>query len=161
VAAVSLDQVRAGAAPAIYPRHVLTDCETGLVLFAAAFHGQQDAVWMADAGITATCIDLDGGKLEEMRAVYPDGWQFVKADAFKYATNANRQWDVVSIDCPSNLFDRCAELLPFWCLLARRAVILGTGTGTVIEPPAGWRVSERLRRSNFQGGCFWTVVEPC
>jgi hypothetical protein len=161
--AVTLDQVRAGAAERLYPRDRLEGCATALVLFAAAFHGQQDAVWMAEAGLTATCVDVDAEKLGEMEQAYPDGWEYAYGDAFSFAAASarRRSWDVVSLDCPSSLFDRCAELLPLWCHLARRAVILGTGTGTVVEPPAGWRFTERLRRSTFLGGVYWTVVEPC
>jgi hypothetical protein len=161
VAAVTLEQVRAGAAPAIYPRHVLNDCETGLVLFAAAFYGQQDAVWFAEAGLTTTCIDLDTQKLEEMQAAYPSDWEYVTRDAFLYATFTYGHWDVVSLDPPSNLFDKCATLLPLWCNLADRAVILGTGKNTIVEVPEGWQITERVRRSGFFGGVYWTVVEPC
>jgi hypothetical protein len=149
VGTVTLDEVRAGAAPAIYPRHILVGCETGLVLFAAA------------AEVATTCVDLDGDKLDEMRAVYPEGWEFAQADVFEYAAAADRKWDVVSLDPPSNLFDQCDTLLPLWCLLANRAVILGTGKNSRVGPPPGWGVSERIRRSGFFGGVYWTVVEPC
>jgi hypothetical protein len=158
---VTLAEIQGGAAPSIYPRAVLEGCDTALVLFAAAFHGQQDAVWMADAGLTATCVDVDAEKLGEMEQVYPADWEYVYGDAFAYAAAADRTWDVVSLDPPSNLFGRCAKLLPTWCGLARRAVILGTGQDTVIDEPEDWRVSECVRRSNFGGGCYWTVLTPC
>jgi hypothetical protein len=145
---VTLAEIQGGAAPSIYPRAVLEGCETALVLFAAAFHGQQDAVWMAGAGLTATCVDVDAEKLGEMEQVYPADWEYAYGD-------------VVSLDPPSNLFGRCAKLLPTWCGLARHAVILGTGEATVIVEPEDWRVSECVRRSNFQGGCYWTVLTPC
>jgi hypothetical protein len=156
-----LEQVREGAEPAIYPQAVLEGCETALVLFAAAFHGQQDAVWFAEAGLAATCVDVDAEKLGEMEQVYPQDWEYVYGDAFAYATAADRVWDVVSLDPPSDLFARCAELLPLWCLLANRAVILGTGKDTLVVPPPGWQITNRLWRSWFQGGTYWTVVKPC
>jgi hypothetical protein len=149
------------AARHLFPTGALEGCETALVLFAAAFHGQQDAIWMVDAGLTGTCVDIDEVKLGEMHGAYPDGWEFVCKDAFLYATFTYRHWDVVSLDPPSNLFAKCAALLPLWCGLASHAVILGTGTDTVVEPPEGWQVTERLRRSNFLGGVYWTVLEPC
>lgn len=162
---VTLDAVRESSRADLYPRHALLGCEDALVLFAAAFHGAQDAVWIADAGLTATCVDIDQFKLMQMEDAYPDEWSFVCADAFEYTTgaaiDAKRQWDVVSVDCPSNLFDRCAELVPLWCLLARRAVILGTGIHTDVVPPTGWQITERRSRSNFQGGVYWTVLERC
>jgi hypothetical protein len=52
-------------------------------------------------------------------------------------------------------------MLPEWCALANRAVVLGYGVDTVVEAPAGWEVTERLRRSDFLGGVWWAVVEPC
>lgn len=158
---MTLEMVRAGAAPGLYPRHVLDGCETALVLFAAAFHGQQDAVWMADAGLKATCVDVDAARLNEMAVAYPDGWEYVVGDAFEYAMLTERRWDVVSVDCPTNLFGRCAEMLPVWCLLAGRAVVLGTGVGTEVDPPGGWRITGTVPRSQFQGGVYWTVIEPC
>lgn len=158
---VTLEDVRAQSAPELYPRHVLVECSSALVLFAAAWHGKQDAVWIADAGLTATCVDLDADRLDEMEAAYPDGWEFVALDVFDFAVLTENQWDVVSIDCPTNLFDRCSDFLPVWCLLARRAVVLGSGEFTVVLPPAGWEITEQLRRSSFNGGVYWTVIKPC
>lgn len=156
----TLETIRDSRGAALYPRRVLDGAETALVLFAAAFHGRQDAIHVADAGLAATCVDLDGGRLAEMEAAYPDGWEYVTGDVFEFAAQAERQWDVVSIDCPSNLFDECAGLLPLWCRLARRAVVLGCGMGTDVLVPDGWRVTELLHRSSFRGGVYWAVVEP-
>lgn len=156
---VTLAAVRREASAELYPRHVLTGCESALVLFAAAWHGKQDAVWMAEAGLTATCVDVDGDRLSEMEAAYPSGWEFVAADAFDYATAAERQWDVVSLDPFTNLIDRCAGMLPLWCLLARKAVVLGCCEATDVLAPTGWRVTEMLHRSTFVGGVFWAVLE--
>ena len=159
---LTLDAVRAESAPHRFPQHVLKGCESALVLFAAAFHGRQDAVWMADAGLKATCVDTDRIKLHEMKAAYPARWKFVEADAFLFARdNAELppQWDVVSLDPWSSLFQRVADALPLWCSLARRAVLLGTGVGTDVVVPEGWRVSEVLERSGFKGGVYWTVLE--
>ena len=114
---------------------------------------------MADAGLTATCVDVDGGKLVEMAMAYPDGWEYESADVFEYAARAERTWDVVSIDCPTNLFDRCAELLPLWCRLATRAVILGCSPRTPLEVPDGWTLTSRWYRSDFHEGVRWAVIE--
>lgn len=158
---LTLETIRKTAAPELYPRHMLAGCTDALVLFAAAFHGMQDAVFLADAGLDATCVDVDHGKLDEMTLVYPEGWEYVHGDVFEYATTTNRSWDLVSLDPPSNLFDRCAELLPLWCLLANRAVILGHGHDTAIVPPTGWAATFKMWRSTFAGGCYWTVLERC
>jgi hypothetical protein len=156
---LTLEQVRKGAAPAIYPRQALVGCADALVLFAAAFHGQQDAVWIAEAGMTATCVDIDADKLSEMSDAYPTHWDFVTGDVFEFALRTEKWWDVVSIDCPSNLFARCAELVPLWCRIARRTVILGTDRRTSIDPPDGWTLGEKLHRSGNYGGVYWAVLE--
>jgi hypothetical protein len=154
---LTLERVRAGASPALYPRHALVGCADALVLFAAAFHGQQDAVWMAEAGLRTTCVDIDQEKLREMMDAYPADWEFVCEDVFEFVDTA-RRWDVISIDCPSNLFDKCARLLPLWCALARKTVVLGSDR-RYPRIPEGWRIMERLHRSHNYGGVYWMVFE--
>ena len=148
-----------------YPRQLLRKGDTALILFAAGFHGRQDAWHCADRGLAGTCVDTDGALLAEMEAVYPEGWEWHEADVFSFAAHAaleERMWDVVSLDPFTNLMDRCAEDLPMWCLLARRAVILGSGRFTVVDAhvPAGWRISDQRFRSDFHGGVCWRVLEP-
>lgn len=142
-----------------YPTDKLVGLETALILFSAAFGGMNDCAWIADAGLRATCVDLDGERLDEMREQYPDGWEFVRLDAYEFAA-VDAQWDVVSCDPFTNEFDRCADNVEAWCRLARHVVILGTGTHTVVEPPAGWKVTAKVKRSEYAGGVYWTVVEP-
>jgi hypothetical protein len=141
-----------------YPRSLLQRCETALVLFAAGFHGLNDGVFLADAGIRATCVDTDAEKLNEMLRIYPDDWTFVVADAYEYATVSGK-WDLVSVDPYTNQFQRCADLVDAWCALARVAVVLGTGVGTKVDPPAGWEITETRFRTSYDGGTFWTVLE--
>jgi len=156
----SLEQVGRDAEAKLYPRHVLKGCETALILFAAGFHGRQDGYWIARAGLQATCVDHDERLLGEMQAVYPRGWDFIVADAYAWVESAVGKWDVVSIDCPSGHFDRCADLLPTWTRLASRAVILGAGPDhdRIVEP-AGWPVTEIRFRSMYEGGVYWAVLE--
>jgi hypothetical protein len=163
VAVVTLESIRADASPKhIYPRRVLRRRDTALVMFAAAFYGRQDAYWVAHAGMTGTCVDLDHTKLGEMALAYPEGWEYVHGDAFDYARRTTRQWDVVSVDWPTPYFSRIDEFLPLWCKLARRAVVVGTGADSSFVVPEGWTVTEEIRRSEFlPGGVFWTVLERC
>lgn len=149
-----------GAITDVYPVGVLVGCETALVLFAAAFGGRQDAYWMAEAGLTATCVDIDGDKLREMAENYPAGWEFVNADAYEFVAATDRRWDVVSADPWTNQFAQAAEALPAMCRAASRAVILGVGAGALLSPPAGWEETGRVRRSDYDGGVFWAVLEP-
>lgn len=140
----------------LYPTEILERCETALVLFAAAFLGEQDAVWIEEAGLVATCVDNDAERLDEMLRLYPEDWTFVSGDAYEFARRGGR-WDLVSVDCPSgDSFDRCADLLDLWCSLARVAVVLGTSPGRRLVAPDGWRVARTIRRSPIAN---WTVLE--
>ncbi len=145
-----------------FPLELLEDSETALVLFAAGFLGVQDAVWIRDAGLTATCVDTDPEKMASMKPLYPDDWEFVEQDAYAFAhwETERRQWDIVTADPWTGHMDTCARFLKEWCRLARKAVVLGTGVGTVVEAPEGWKVTGTRRRSDYDGGVFWTVLEP-
>lgn len=157
---VTLADVRDLPSGVSYPNLARLGSETALILFAAQWLGKQDAVWIADAGLQGTCVDVQPDKLRQMEAIYPDGWEFVCADVFPFTERTDRSWDVVSIDCPSNMFQECADLIERWCSLARDAVILGTGVGTMVTAPDGWAVSEVRKRSDYDGGVYWTVLEP-
>lgn len=153
---VTLQQIRTRAAGNAYPVELLEDCGSALLLFAAGFHGSQDAIFVADAGIQATCVDIDSGRLHEMAEAYPAAWEFVVADAFAFAHNP-AGYDLVSVDCPTNLFDRCAAAVGVWCSLARKAVVLGTGQRTTVVAPDGWEIAGVICRSDMAS---WTVLEP-
>jgi hypothetical protein len=162
-ARVSLDQVRSEEDTALYPSEALDGLSSAFMGFCAAFLGRQDCVVVADAGLTATCVDIDEPRLEEMRPLYPIGWRFVHADVFNYAALRYAQgarFDVVSLDPPTNLFQQVADNADLWCGLARRVVILGTGHHTLLEEPYGWTVTEAVRRSHFRGGTYWTTLRP-
>lgn len=142
-----------------FPHEILVGCETALVLFCAAFLGRQDAFWINEAGLVGTCVDTDEKKLDEMWMLYPDSWEFVAMDAYEFAASSGRQWDVVTLDPFTNEFTRCADNLEGWCRLAKHAVIMGTGIGTVVSPPPGWRQADHRHRTTHDGGVYWTVLE--
>ena len=141
------------------PVGVLRDCRDALVLFAQAWYGMQDAYYVAAAGLDATCVDIRDHNFEAMRRLYPPSWEFVRADVFEFIEDCERTWDVVTVDCPSGSFQRCADLLPELCSLAIRAVVLGSGTETRVAVPGGWTQTSRALRSSFNGGVYWTVLE--
>ncbi len=149
-----------------YPAWVLEGCETALVVFAAEFGGMNDCAWIVDAGLRATCVDINPEKLEAMRENYPDDWEFVCGDAYVYALGSHHLatdgglWDIVSLDPFTNHFQKCADNIEAWCKLARRAVIIGTGTDTITKSPLGWQQTDCVKRTNYQGGVYWTVLEP-
>lgn len=153
----TLEEIRDLQAGAAYPGFVLEGCDNALILFAAGFLGKQDAYWVAEAGLRARCVDLDVEKLGEMRGLYPADWSWRCADVWEYADA--RQYDVVSLDPWTQDFQRCADMLPKWCGLAKRAVVLGTGATTEVLAPTGWRISDVRKRSDYDGGVYWTVLE--
>jgi hypothetical protein len=144
----------------VYPGpQYLEGCKTALCLFSAMWHGRQDVYWLAKAGLTGTCVDLNGDRLAQMEAVYPDGWEFVTADVFDYVQDQERTWDVVTLDPWSTQFERCADMLPVWTELANRVVVLGHGNYRLDwpKPPAGWVLADSFKRSDFKGGVYWLV----
>lgn len=143
----------------VFPTWVLDGCATALVLFAAGFGGRQDAQFVADAGLRATCVDTDVKALALMRDAYPEDWNFIVADAFEFPKTTRKMWDLVTVDVYTNVFDRAAQMVQDWCDLARRAVVLGTGQNTRVEAPDGWLIRERLERSAFMGGVYWAVLQ--
>jgi len=158
----SLDDVRDPDIGAIhlYPRHALRGLETALCLFAARWHGRQDAYWLAEAGLRTTCVDLDGDRLREMMAVYPDDWAFRQMDAWDFANTTPVGYDVVSLDPFTFDFDRCHADLGLWCSLARHAVIMGCEIDTEIVAPAAWQEVNRVFRSHYAEGVEWVVLQP-
>lgn len=142
-----------------FPHRVLVGNDSALVVFCAAFLGRQDAYWIAKAGLVATCVDEDRLKLLEMEQMYPESWSFVCQDAFTFAANARRQWDIITLDPFTHDFERVADSIETWCGLARRAVVVGTGVDTIIEEPYGWEITSVERRSDYEGGVFWTTLE--
>jgi hypothetical protein len=159
-----LDDVRQDAAASLYPGDRLSGLRSALMGFCAAFHGAQDCVWVADAGLPAvTAVDIDERRLSEMSAIYPATWGFIASDLFifaagRYAEDAS--YDLVSLDPPSDLFQTVADLTGLWCGLADRLVVIGTGRHTLLEPPPGWDETDRITRSTRTGGVYWSVLEP-
>jgi len=143
-----------------YPRALLRYGDFAAVLFAAAFYGKQDAYWLARAGARVVCVDTDREKLDAMQAIYPAGWQYIVADVFAWVRRTRRRFDVVSLDPFTSDMERCAELLPAWCRLARRLVIIGMKEDTQLTAPEGWRVVAVRKRSDYAGGVYWGVLQP-
>lgn len=152
----TLEHVAMQARP--YPTHLLEGCETGLVLFAAAFLGHNDAIHFAEMGIETTCVDIDGERLSEMRGLYPDSWRFVESDAWKFADTAYAEemsYDAVSADTFSgDAMRRSLDSLDLWCSLTRKVVTVTYTAGEAYEVPDGWRgdLYERVT------GVYWLVL---
>jgi hypothetical protein len=156
VDSLTVEAVRERGKRDLYPTEILERCDSALILFAAAFLGEQDAAWIEEAGLLATCVDNDAARLAEMETLYPESWRFVVADVYEYANSEVFIRDLVSVDCPSDQFDRAAQHLNLFCTLARVAVVLGTAPGQRVTAPDGWRRTRTVRRSPIAN---WTVLE--
>jgi hypothetical protein len=154
----SLEHIAMQARP--YPAHLLEGCETGLVLFAAAFLGHNDAIHFAEAEIEEVwCVDIDAMRLDEMCPLYPAHWSFRHADAWEYArihSEVGSQYDVVSADTFTGpAMRRSLDSLDLWCSLARKVVTVTYTSGEAYEVPEGWRESLYERATNV----YWLVLE--
>lgn len=145
-----------------YPAELLVGCETGLILFGAAFLGHNDAIHFAEAGVPdVTVVDVDGPRLEEMSTLYRgDGWLFVEADAWDYAAAAleeGQSYDAVSVDTFTGAaMIRSLDDLEAWTSIARKFVTV-TITREIGEAmiPADWE--HRFVRRSLD--VYWLVLE--
>lgn len=153
----SLDDLQRQARP--YPAHLLPEMGTALGLFAAGFHGWNDCIWFARAGLQTTCVDVDDDKLLEMAAIYPEGWEFRVDDSWEFATTAfaiGRKWDVVSIDPYKGIMDDALQDLELWCSLANKLVTIGCFLNEPLpQIPHGWK-THTFPRSDTVG---WLVLQ--
>lgn len=152
----SLEHVAMQARP--YPTHLLEGCETGLVLFAAAFLGHNDAIHFALEDVQTTCVDVNADRLEEMSELYPDEWRFVADDAWHFAERhvGRDQWDAVSVDTfTGEAMDRSLQNLGLWGSLARKFVTVTLTDGASYTVPSGFN-SYHFERGP---GVYWLVLE--
>ncbi len=141
-----------------YPAYLLRAGGTALGLFAAGYHGWNDVIHFARNDMTITAVDTDKDKLFEMAEIYPEGNEFVVADAWEFAQEAQvagRMWDVVSVD---PYFDHMAERAwrsrDLWLALARETLTLTVHGEGDVSVPAGWEGSYFPRN----GEVGWLVL---
>lgn len=159
---VTLATVREEGGERYYPVDRLEGLRTALMGFCAAFLGKQDCVWVADAGIAATGVDLDASRVGDMVDLYPKTWDFHVADVFDFAARRYAEgvrYDLVSLDPPTSMFGEVAEAVDLWCGIANELVVLGSSPGLLGRVPDGWVQVDRVFRSGKYGGVYWAVLE--
>jgi O-antigen/teichoic acid export membrane protein len=179
-ATVLLDDVRRESDPATFPRAAFADATSAACFFGAAFHGRNDAVHLADAGLAdVLVVDVDDAKLAAMRAVYPPSWRFVVGDAYAVArdmADRGERADLVVADAWQSECARALDELPLWLSVARRRVLVTVAKPWLDEhglaPDVGalqaWldgrgiaaSVEALHRRADWSGGTWWLVVRP-
>ncbi len=158
MAPLTYESIRSEGDGAVFPRDVLYGMEDALVFFAAGFYGRQDAFWIAEAGMRATCIDIRCENLNAMKDVYPSDWEFICRDVWQ-ARYEYPMVDVVTVDCGSQDFERVAAYADRFCALARHFAILGTGENSMLVAPPGFELNRLIKRSDYAGGTYWAVLE--
>lgn len=155
-----------------FPRELLDECSSALLLFCSGRMGAADGHWVREAGLTdVTAVDWDADTLEPYADAYPVDWDYVEDNVFEFVEKVDRRWDIVSADAPFQLRDRLHEALPRYCSLANKYV-----TATHSQPvndlnrdltrivaippaPAGWRYMEDpIYRAEFEGRRFWWLI---
>ncbi len=176
----SIEQLRRAKEPGLFPVSELDGARDAAVFFCAAYLGQNDSIHLLDAGLADVFLcDLDGGKLDAMRTLYPATWRFERGDAYRIAERelrAGRQFDVVVADPWAGHGRRLlTKTFPLWYALARRRLIcmtpttwfqeLGAESSAAAARDAIRRlhgldvdVAELRRRSDWLGGIHWLVV---
>lgn len=148
-----------------YPRHLLDECTSGLLLFCSGRMGAADGHWFRDAGLVdVTCVDWDEKTLEPFRAEYPEEWRYVQADVFEWANLVDHRFDIVSADAPSQYVARMISELPLWCRLANRyvtATVMGDLLDKPVSLPDDWDLLETIERASYPDGrvYHWLVLE--
>lgn len=157
MASLTLERVAQRAT--IFPHELLEGCETGLVLFAGAFMGANDAIHFACAGVETICVDTDAKALEAMRELYPPDWEFIQADAWTYAEAARDlglTWDAVSVDTwTGDQSRRSMESLELWTSIAERLVVVTMGSADRARVPVGWTWGMQERSDKAS----WLILE--
>lgn len=122
-----------------------TGMKTGLCLFGAGFGGENDARWLKKDGVRGTVVDNDKAAINRMRINYPDSWNFLCEDVYKFLRDAKEHFDIISIDQPAGETDNIHVWLPqIWMLVNKMLVVLAPWD---YEPPAFAQNIEHIIRS--------------
>ncbi len=178
-APATLADVLREADSASFPSAEIRGATSAACFFAAAFHGRNDAVFLADAGVSdVLCVDVDALRLAQMREIYPADWRFVVGDAYTAAQDMRARGekvDVVIADAWQSDADRALEALPVWIAIARKCVLV-TVTKDWLDArrlaPDAAAVEAWLRerhgapiraeslhfRAGWTGGVWWLVL---
>ncbi len=149
-----------------YPKHLLEECESGLLLFASGRMGSADGQWFREARLEdVTAVDWDEKTLEPFSEAYPDSWLYLRANVFDWVyQQRGSAWDIVSADAPSQHGHRLREMLPAYCALAEKyvtATMSEYGSDTPLHPPApaGWYyMGDPIWRADYEGRSYWWLV---
>lgn len=109
-----------------YPTEYLKECHSALCLFGAGFHGANDVIHMYDADVrSVSVVDIDEEKMDWMKIEYPMRYKYYNQDVFDFINSVKGPtWDIVSVDPPTALFNKCLERLPELMWLSNKYVAI-------------------------------------
>jgi hypothetical protein len=130
---------------------------TGLLLFGAAFKGENDGQYLRAAGLTCSVVDTDPARLSAMEKEYPPTCAYVCADAFRYVHDAvlrGAAWDVVSADPFTDEATRVLHMLDKLDLIWSELLVVGVMNRDAGDPRlAGFDV---IRRNDEWSWAAWS-----
>jgi hypothetical protein len=61
-----------------FPTQVLSQCNSALSLFCAAYLGRNDLIFLYDSFIpNVTCVDIDGDSIDALKIIFPPRWKYI------------------------------------------------------------------------------------
>jgi hypothetical protein len=157
----SLKQLREANAHFPFPRYVLQTCDNALMLFCAGFYGKNDCVWVEEAGITnVTAVDIDQDKVNVMKSLYPDEWEFLVEDVYSFtakATSKGLEYTLVVADVPLTQFESSRPWYKHWCLLSTKYVLITAEANAFVRAghlPRDWKVKAVINRTSQSSWLF-------
>jgi hypothetical protein len=152
----SLDELRKENAKTPFPKFVLRNCDSALMLFCAGFYGKNDCVWVEQANVKdVTAVDTDASKLRVMQELYPPGWKFACADVYRFTVGATSQalkFDLVVADVPLTQFEYSKDWYKSWCWLSDRYVLITAEAEPLVSVvgllPRDWKVKGTIQRTS-------------
>ncbi len=174
-----LHEIRAMAEGRPFPQFTLANANSGICIYSVALHGVRDVIHLRDKQVKrVTLVDIDREKMEEMKKIYPQRWEYLVGDAFETLDRLKRDdqtFDVVVLDPwiheQTRNLDRLGDLLD----IANRYVVISLsmksffaehGLPTKADALGAFlkardsRVKEArlMFCTAFDGGMYWATI---
>lgn len=175
-----LDWIRSKTGGREFPTHVLENAKSAAAFYTAALMGVRDIIHLNDHQIPdVTLVDLDAEKIEEMKKVYPSGWDYVVDDAHKVMKRfreEGRKFDVLVLDPWTHRQRVDMEQLGTLLDITNRHIVISLSANSYfrqssISPDSPDALLEHLQGlddrvatvdvqlcTNLDGGLYWVTI---
>ena len=140
-----------------FPSHLFSKKTTVISLFSAAFLGENDVQFIAEAGVVnCLLVDIDGQNLIQLFESYgygicrSDVYQFINSTSLKVNIIVSDQWTGQDKKINDEYFVRLMEIASDYLVLG----ISQSYINIIGFVPHG----EYYKRSDYRGGVYWRVV---